>query len=218
MDNVEVLVEDLPPPDEPDLLGLYQGIPPGPSARTIPGSLPDQSRSTAPDRERGRAMTTRSSAPSSRKRWCTRSLIISGSATNGSKGSDGTDVRVELPIDDERTMRLALEQAERCLDSRRRPRRRRGRTRGRGRFPRRATRGSCMQDPTAHAEILALRAAAAASVRGVSRAARSRSPWSRARCAPAPPCCRGSTASCSARAIRRRGSRDRWATSCRTRA
>lgn len=27
MDNVEVLVEDDPPPDEPDLLGLYQGIP-----------------------------------------------------------------------------------------------------------------------------------------------------------------------------------------------
>lgn len=27
MDNVEVLIEDEPPADEPDLLGLYQGIP-----------------------------------------------------------------------------------------------------------------------------------------------------------------------------------------------
>ena len=27
MDNVEVLVEDEPPEDEPDLLGLYRGIP-----------------------------------------------------------------------------------------------------------------------------------------------------------------------------------------------
>jgi predicted Zn-dependent protease with MMP-like domain len=27
MDNVEVLVEDLPPPEERDLLGLYHGVP-----------------------------------------------------------------------------------------------------------------------------------------------------------------------------------------------
>ena len=27
MDNVEVVVEDLPPADQPNLLGLYQGIP-----------------------------------------------------------------------------------------------------------------------------------------------------------------------------------------------
>lgn len=27
MENVEVLVEDEPPPDQPDLLGLYHGIP-----------------------------------------------------------------------------------------------------------------------------------------------------------------------------------------------
>ena len=27
LDNVEVLIEDRPPPDQPDLLGLYEGIP-----------------------------------------------------------------------------------------------------------------------------------------------------------------------------------------------
>jgi predicted Zn-dependent protease with MMP-like domain len=27
MDNVEVFVEDLPPPDQPGLLGLYHGVP-----------------------------------------------------------------------------------------------------------------------------------------------------------------------------------------------
>lgn len=27
MDNVEVLVEDEPPPEEPELLGMYEGIP-----------------------------------------------------------------------------------------------------------------------------------------------------------------------------------------------
>jgi predicted Zn-dependent protease with MMP-like domain len=27
MDNVVVLVEDEPPPDDPDLLGLYEGVP-----------------------------------------------------------------------------------------------------------------------------------------------------------------------------------------------
>ena len=27
MDNVEIFVEDLPPPDEPGLLGLYHGVP-----------------------------------------------------------------------------------------------------------------------------------------------------------------------------------------------
>jgi len=27
MDNVVVLVEDTPPPDDPDLLGLYEGVP-----------------------------------------------------------------------------------------------------------------------------------------------------------------------------------------------
>ena len=42
------------------------------------------------------------------------------------------------------------------------------------------------QDPTAHAEVLALRDAARSWARGASTSARSSSRWSRARCAPAP--------------------------------
>ncbi len=43
MDNVVVLVEDLPPPDvEPDTLGLYEGTPLGERGDGWSGSLPDR--------------------------------------------------------------------------------------------------------------------------------------------------------------------------------
>ena len=41
MDNVEVLVEDYPPPDNPDLMGLYQGIPLTERGSGYAGVLPD---------------------------------------------------------------------------------------------------------------------------------------------------------------------------------
>ena len=54
---------------------------------------------------------------------------------------------------------------------------------GRGRNVREAD-----ADPTGHAEVVALQPPPAPAASGVSRAARSSSPWSPARCAPAPPC------------------------------
>ena len=47
-------------------------------------------------------------------------------------------------------------------------------------------------DPTAHAEILALRSAAQETVTGAWTGARWSSPWSRARCVRGPPCSRAS--------------------------
>jgi predicted Zn-dependent protease with MMP-like domain len=41
MDNVEVFVEELPPPDEPGLLGLYHGIPLSERGTHYAGVLPD---------------------------------------------------------------------------------------------------------------------------------------------------------------------------------
>jgi predicted Zn-dependent protease with MMP-like domain len=42
MDNVEVFVEDLPPADQPSLLGLYHGVPLSNRAGHYAGSLPDR--------------------------------------------------------------------------------------------------------------------------------------------------------------------------------
>jgi predicted Zn-dependent protease with MMP-like domain len=43
MDNVVVLVEDAPPPDDPDLLGLYEGVPLTERGEFwAAGSLPDR--------------------------------------------------------------------------------------------------------------------------------------------------------------------------------
>ncbi len=42
MDNVVVLVEDEPPPDDPRLLGLYEGIPITERDWSYGGSLPDR--------------------------------------------------------------------------------------------------------------------------------------------------------------------------------
>jgi predicted Zn-dependent protease with MMP-like domain len=41
MDNVEVMVEDLPPPDQPSLLGVYHGVPLSRRARGYTNVLPD---------------------------------------------------------------------------------------------------------------------------------------------------------------------------------
>jgi len=41
MDNVEVIVEDLPPTDQPFLLGLYHGVPLSRRARGYTNVLPD---------------------------------------------------------------------------------------------------------------------------------------------------------------------------------
>ena len=41
MDNVEVFVEDLPPPDDPGLLGLYHGVPLSDRGTHYAGVLPD---------------------------------------------------------------------------------------------------------------------------------------------------------------------------------
>ena len=41
MDNVEVFVEDLPPADEPGLLGLYHGVPLSKRGNYYAGALPD---------------------------------------------------------------------------------------------------------------------------------------------------------------------------------
>ncbi|HET9871439.1 MAG TPA: metallopeptidase family protein [Propionibacteriaceae bacterium] len=42
IDNCVVLVEDFPPPDEPDLLGLYDGVPLTERATDYGGVLPDR--------------------------------------------------------------------------------------------------------------------------------------------------------------------------------
>ncbi len=42
LDNVEVLVEDEPPPEEPGLLGLYEGIPLTERGLDYGGVLPDR--------------------------------------------------------------------------------------------------------------------------------------------------------------------------------
>ena len=44
LDNVAVIVEDHPPPDEPDLLGLYEGIPLTERGADYFGVLPDHIR------------------------------------------------------------------------------------------------------------------------------------------------------------------------------
>jgi predicted Zn-dependent protease with MMP-like domain len=41
MDNVEVFVENLPPPDQPGLLGLYHGVPLSKRGSNYAGALPD---------------------------------------------------------------------------------------------------------------------------------------------------------------------------------
>ena len=41
MDNVEIFVEDLPPPDNPGLLGLYHGIPLSRRGINYGGAVPD---------------------------------------------------------------------------------------------------------------------------------------------------------------------------------
>ncbi|HEV3475312.1 MAG TPA: metallopeptidase family protein [Actinomycetota bacterium] len=42
LDNVDVLVEDEPPPDEPGLLGVYEGIPLTERGVDYYGALPDR--------------------------------------------------------------------------------------------------------------------------------------------------------------------------------
>jgi predicted Zn-dependent protease with MMP-like domain len=41
MDNIEIFVEDLPPPGQPGLLGLYQGVPLAKRGMSYSGTLPD---------------------------------------------------------------------------------------------------------------------------------------------------------------------------------
>ncbi len=71
-------------------------------------------------------------------------------------------------------------------------------------------------DPTAHAEVLALRQAAATWGSGASRAARSSSRSSRASCARARSCWRASSGSCSGRGTRRPARPAPCGTSCAT--
>ena len=64
MDNVTVQVEDLPPPGQPGLLGLYRGIPLSQRGREYTNVLPDTitiyratiMRSAGPDERRLKAM------------------------------------------------------------------------------------------------------------------------------------------------------------------
>ena len=42
MDNVEVFVEDAPPQEEPELLGLYHGVPLSKRGMHYAGALPDR--------------------------------------------------------------------------------------------------------------------------------------------------------------------------------
>ena len=42
LDNVEVLIEDRPPPDQPGLLGLYEGVPLTRRGLGYSGALPDR--------------------------------------------------------------------------------------------------------------------------------------------------------------------------------
>jgi predicted Zn-dependent protease with MMP-like domain len=42
IDNCVILVEDYPPPGEPDLLGLYDGVPLTERGETYAGALPDR--------------------------------------------------------------------------------------------------------------------------------------------------------------------------------
>jgi len=42
LDNVEILIEDGPPPDQPNLLGLYEGIPLTERGYGYSGVLPDR--------------------------------------------------------------------------------------------------------------------------------------------------------------------------------
>ena len=42
IDNCVILVEDWPPPDAPDLLGLYDGVPLTERDQTYAGALPDR--------------------------------------------------------------------------------------------------------------------------------------------------------------------------------
>ena len=42
MENVEILVEDRPPPDQPMLLGFYEGVPLAKRGSHYSGTLPDR--------------------------------------------------------------------------------------------------------------------------------------------------------------------------------
>jgi predicted Zn-dependent protease with MMP-like domain len=42
IDNCVILVEEFPPPDDPDLLGVYDGIPLTERGETYSGALPDR--------------------------------------------------------------------------------------------------------------------------------------------------------------------------------
>ncbi|MGZ4125534.1 MAG: metallopeptidase family protein [Actinomycetota bacterium] len=42
LENVEIFVEDRPPPDEPGLLGRYQGVPLAKRGISYSGALPDR--------------------------------------------------------------------------------------------------------------------------------------------------------------------------------
>ena len=71
MDNVEVFVEDLPPPHEPGLLGLYHGVPLSKRGTHFGGA-------------------TIGCDGSSRTRWRTKWRTISGSVMIGSTRSGRT--------------------------------------------------------------------------------------------------------------------------------
>jgi len=70
VDNVEVLVEDVPPPGQPDLLGLYHGIPLPRRGAGYTNVLPDTitiyrsttMRVAGPDEERVRRQVARTVA------------------------------------------------------------------------------------------------------------------------------------------------------------
>jgi predicted Zn-dependent protease with MMP-like domain len=42
LDNVEIFIEDYPPPGQPNLLGLYQGIPLAKRGLNYSGAMPDK--------------------------------------------------------------------------------------------------------------------------------------------------------------------------------
>ena len=82
MDNVEVFVEDLPPPDQPGLLGLYHGVPLSKRGSGYAGALPDHiTLYRAPIEQIAGAGARSGCAASSRTRWPMRWRTISASAT-----------------------------------------------------------------------------------------------------------------------------------------
>ena len=92
LENVEVIVEDLPPPGQPGLLGLYEGVPLTKRHR-YSGVLPDRitlfrrtiESQAAGDEDLKRSFATRS---------CTRSRTSSASRTTGSASLTATDLVV----------------------------------------------------------------------------------------------------------------------------